>query len=568
MKLQIALLMIAAVAWTALVTAQVAPTAAPGGEVKPAAAPARHVLPVSEVVVYEDRALVTREGEVPLQGGGMETVLVGGLPPALSETSLRAGLADPAKGRVISVASEVERRREIQDTVLRAVEEERRAAARKIAEVDDDLARLAARETYIGSYEKLIHKAISERTGGGADPETAKWGDALKFVRDGRSAVLAARREAERKKEDLSRTHADLDAEANRLRRPEERSVRTAEVALETRAAAAAAGGRVRLRVSYVIEGAGWVPRYDARFDAEKGDLAVTYFGEVRQRTGEDWKDAKLILSTARPSVGAARPDLLPLRLAAADAGPKGKGIAHREVAGARPLAGLEDAEVAERAAAAPEAAAGALVISETRENATSAVFTVPGLAAIPADGRPHKVPITTFRERAEASFETVPRLERFVYLKCAAKNGSPYPMLAGPIDIFRGSGFIGTSRLKFTAPGRPFEISAGIEESLKVRRAVTAYAWTGRGKEKRHGFDIEVANFGEKPQRVTVIEGYPVSDIEEVRVTLDDSTTPASEHALKDGTLKWRLEVSAGEARKVHVEYTVRYPDDYAGEG
>ncbi len=35
-----------------------------------------------------------------------------------------------------------------------------------------------------------------------------------------------------------------------------------------------------------------------------------------------------------------------------------------------------------------------------------------------------------------------------------------------------------------------------------------------------------------------------------------------------KDGTLKWFLEVPAGEARKVHVEYTVRYPDDYAGEG
>ena len=28
------------------------------------------------------------------------------------------------------------------------------------------------------------------------------------------------------------------------------------------------------------------------------------------------------------------------------------------------------------------------------------------------------------------------------------------------------------------------------------------------------------------------------------------------------------RLDIPAGDARKVHVEYTVRYPDDYAGEG
>src|SRR5262249_22287019 len=111
---------------------------------------------------------------------------------------------------------------------------------------------------------------------------------------------------------------------------------------------------------------------------------------------------------------------------------------------------------------------------TEVRESATAATFAVPGTASIPADGRAHKVPVVTFRERAETSFETVPSLQRFVYLKCAARNGSSSPMLAGPVDIFRSSGFIGTSSLKFVAPGRPFEVSLGIEESLKVRRATT----------------------------------------------------------------------------------------------
>ncbi len=518
----------------------------------------RVTLPITEVVVYEDRALVTREHEVKVSEG-VQAILVGGLPPALLETSLRAGLTG-VDGRVISVASDTEEKREIQDLKLRSVEERRKAVGREIAALEDELSRIAAREAYLDSYEKLVRQAVSERTAGFAKAEIESWGKALGFVREGRSAALAARREAEGKLEVLKRDLGDVTAEAERLRRPSERTERTAEVSLETRAA-----GSARLRLSYVIEGAAWAPRYDARFDPEKGDLAVTYFGEVRQRTGEEWKDAKLVLSTARPSVGASRPQLLPLRLVSrpVSGGAKGKGIAMVETDAHGTGFAIE---------VDPGAAAGAntspdLVAAEVKENATAATFAVPGTATIPADGRPHKVPVATFRERGETSFESVPRLQRFVYLKCAARNGSPYPMLAGAVDIFRGSGFIGTSSLKFVAPGRPFEVSLGIEESLKVRRAATFDAFTGRGKEKRQGYDIEVANFGEKRQAVTVIENYPVSDIEEVTVKLDSSTTHPASKDEKAGILKWRLEVAPGESKLVHLEYTIDYPKDYAGE-
>src|SRR5262245_48602711 len=127
-----------------------APAAAPAATPSPAAPAARadrprQTLPLVEVVVYEDRALVLRAGGVPV-AGGVESVLVGGLPPSLLETSLRAGLADPEQGKVISVSSEVERKTEIQDTKLRAVEEERRGVERQISDADDELARVAARE--------------------------------------------------------------------------------------------------------------------------------------------------------------------------------------------------------------------------------------------------------------------------------------------------------------------------------------------------------------------------------------------------------------------------------------
>ena len=128
----------------------------------------------------------------------------------------------------------------------------------------------------------------------------------------------------------------------------------------------------------------------------------------------------------------------------------------------------------------------------------------MPGAATIPADGRSHKVPVITFREKAQTAFETVPKLQRFVYLKATSRNASPYPMLAGPVDIYRGSGFIGTSALKFVAPGRPFELSLGIEESLKVRRETVKDAREDGDRTHRQAFEIELESFAERPSEVT----------------------------------------------------------------
>ena len=63
-----------------------------------------------------------------------------------------------------------------------------------------------------------------------------------------------------------------------------------------------AAAGPVHLDVKYLTSDVSWVPAYDVRFDSTARELAVEYYAEVWQRTGEDWSDVELSLSTAAPS--------------------------------------------------------------------------------------------------------------------------------------------------------------------------------------------------------------------------------------------------------------------------
>ena len=69
---------------------------------------------------------------------------------------------------------------------------------------------------------------------------------------------------------------------------------------------AAAKAGSARLLLTYMVEGASWSPSYDIRVDtntaAAKGELQLSYFGLVKNGSGEDWEACKLSLSTAKPS--------------------------------------------------------------------------------------------------------------------------------------------------------------------------------------------------------------------------------------------------------------------------
>eukprot|EP00466_Bigelowiella_natans_P004787 jgi/Bigna1/135013/aug1.27_g9721 len=61
------------------------------------------------------------------------------------------------------------------------------------------------------------------------------------------------------------------------------------------------------LRVRYTVQGATWTPSYDLRVNEDsdennRAEATLTYFGMVSQRTGEDWKNVHLQLSTATPS--------------------------------------------------------------------------------------------------------------------------------------------------------------------------------------------------------------------------------------------------------------------------
>lgn len=66
------------------------------------------------------------------------------------------------------------------------------------------------------------------------------------------------------------------------------------------------------LHLKYYDEAAGWIPAYDFRVDDLRQPVQISYLADVFQFTGEEWKQVKLVLSTANPSLSGDKPILRP----------------------------------------------------------------------------------------------------------------------------------------------------------------------------------------------------------------------------------------------------------------
>ena len=117
------------------------------------------------------------------------------------------------------------------------------------------------------------------------------------------------------KLQSLDEQREDLKAKQTRARAAAQRAARRPRQELQDRHRAR---GRDRARHSstsslrYAVPGASWAPSYDARLHVAERAVELSYFGLVRNSTGEDWNDVALTLSTARPNLGGGAPELRP----------------------------------------------------------------------------------------------------------------------------------------------------------------------------------------------------------------------------------------------------------------
>ena len=353
--------------------------------------------------------------------------------------------------------------------------------------------------------------------------------------------------------------------------------------------------GRLEVSVRYGIPNAGWSPAYDARLHSVDRTVELSYFGIVRNGTGEDWNNVALTLSTARPNVGGGPPELRPwvtdvarpkgldLPLAGnglLDLQEVGRGNAHAKASATQTF----NSSVAIGAAPPPPqpADSDAASLTATVESAvTSATFKIPVAVTIPGNNISQKVAIKETRLAASLQFQSTPKLIEAAFLSAYANNTSDYPLLAGPMNTFFDDTFVATSNLKTVMPGEKFELALGVDDGITVKRRIVNRFSEDTGltnKSRRVTYEILVSLTNNKTtsERVVFKEPTPVSRDEKVVVKLltpqekevGSLNNPKDVTREEDGKLVWRVNLKPGEKRDFSLKLSVEHPGDLAVTG
>ncbi|HEY0257733.1 MAG TPA: mucoidy inhibitor MuiA family protein [Candidatus Methylacidiphilales bacterium] len=534
---------------------------------------------IRAVTVYPDRALVTRGGEVRLDAG-IQTIVFDNLPLNLEEDSVRA----KAQGKLKILGVEV--RRDYKEVAVNAAT---RQLQDDLAKLDDQIRALNDEQSDIRNRKDFLDKMRDKVTAeaglstGKEQPAAVGNMQGLFQMYDAESSKNTTRwREIDFALRDLNRQRADKANQLSLLQQPAAPNTRSALVTVE-----AAQGGSADLQVSYVIAGAGWEPQYDAYADPETQKVELTYYGVVRQTTGENWDDVALTLSSARPSTAARLPELgawvIDFGGTAFDGAPAGGAIdalqsrsAMRK--SAKSAYARKDRFLANQtsqtqmdlpaAASASTDAAGDAEIetAEVRSLGPSATFIVPARTSIPSDNQPHRSAISVQTLKGEWTYEATPKLVPGAFLKTKVTNTSGGPLLGGEINAFLGNNFVGKSNIGLVAANASFDLFLGVDENIKVTRTEGIQkeevgGILSRMKLYKRSFTIEVQNFKSTEASFKLRDQLPVSKNGQIAVVVNQAAPEFKSHNDDTGEVDWEFKLKPNEKQKITVEYEIDAP-------
>lgn len=521
---------------------------------------------IERVVLYPRGAAVTRAIRRDLPQG-LWTVRVTGLPagvdPAQVQARVRAAAGSSGEApRLLAVEYEeapgidfagspegVELATKLKD------------AKRRQAEAAQDRAQLeqrAARIDQVGV--RAAANATAEGGTAAADPARAL--EQVGWVRAQRAKLLDESRALTERTDAIGREVAALEAAVAQRGRAD-RTQRASVVRLAAPSACA-----LELDLTYVVDRAGWAPAYAIRAAADRSGTSVEYDAVLAQHSGEDWADARITLSTARPDASAAPGEVVPvyvdvappvvagmakdarMRRAGKPRGPGGGGIG----SGGGPDTAGAPADDAGRADALEAMAGGATVA----ESGIAATFELPRRVSVPSDAaRTQRTRIATLEPSVAFVHVAHPLMTEEVFVRGDLVNDSGYQLLPGTAQVFFGGDLVGDAAVPAVAPKAPFTVFFGADRTVRARREVVSKllgtaGLFGGSSACTWKYRITLDNGSGRELRVEVVDRRPASRNEKIEVKVADLSAPLSTDAgylagpQKSGILRWDLAVPA----------------------
>jgi uncharacterized protein (TIGR02231 family) len=335
-----------------------------------------------------------------------------------------------------------------------------------------------------------------------------------------------------------------------------------------------------KVALTYLTGDAGFAPRYNVRLSPGAGTIVFELAGDAWQRSGEDWTDVTMSVSSARPGRMAQLPPLPPWDVdfrAPVEAVKSARAMPMMAMRAPAAKGGMMEMDMAEEAPApAPPAPVA------TRRFASFEVA-LEGPQTLPGSGEKKALLLARREQKSAVSWLSIPKAADGAFVTAEGKNESGLPLIQAPAALFLEDGFVGAGYVT-DAAGRPgevpegaaFRIGFGKDPSLQAVRKETLRqrdegGMFARFKRIRYRYEYTVTNFRKEPATLTMLDRIPVPHSKEIEVK--DVEAPGAKVGGKEpgkepGEVRWELSLAPGEKKSLSLSFAVEYPVDREVDG
>ncbi|MBW3522794.1 DUF4139 domain-containing protein [Chryseobacterium sp. NKUCC03_KSP] len=314
----------------------------------------------------------------------------------------------------------------------------------------------------------------------------------------------------------------------------------------------------LNLGVSYIVSNAGWVPSYDLRALSTKKPLEIVYKGKIYQKTGQDWNNVKLFVSTYRPSYNQNRPILSPLYVAEYTAyNNEDAKVGYMQKAKAE----MSNSYQMRAETAAPSQ----IPVATVSDNQMNILYELNYNQTIVSQEKEQYVILDKKNVEANFKYHTVPKLNNQVFLMAFVKNWQNLNLISGEANIYFEDNYIGKTNITSNYVKDEFPISLGVDERIVAKRIKiedkTAQKSFNSNKWETESYEISIRNNTKESIELEILDQIPLS--ENQKITVKTLNIGDGDLDTKTGSILWNRKINSGASEKINFSYEVKYPKE-----
>ncbi|MBI2968724.1 MAG: DUF4139 domain-containing protein [Bacteroidetes bacterium] len=503
---------------------------------------------VKSVIIYLDGAELAHSAQVNLEVG-RNRVIFTGLSPKLVSKSVQ--VTAPEAVTVLSVSDRINYlAKQLENQRIKQLKDSVNFLKENLVQLKDD------RDAYETEKKMLIvNQSIGGQDKGVAMAELKIAADFYRSrIKEINSAVSKIETQEKKQREILDKVTSQL-YELNAKYNPP-----TAEVSILLAVTSKTAA---TLEIKYLITGAGWSPLYDLRAEDVDKPIELKYRANVFNNSGFDWNNVKFKLSTADPMQSAAQPRLEPWYL---DYEQPVYGYSKGQY-------DIQQKEGYTQNVIIPQQQLlyeGKSVImkdsvefAEIMVSELSAEFDIKEPYTIPSDAKPYIVDITTHTLPASYQHFSVPKIDRDAFLLARITGWEDLDLVEGPAKVYYGNTFVGNSYIYTRSVDDTLNLSLGRDGKILVTRSklkdFSSTKFIGSTKKETYAYEIGVKNNRKGNINIEIQDQIPISKQGDISVEVLE-TSGAKTDAVT-GQLTWNFNLAPGEAKKITLSFSIKYP-------